>query len=79
MAINKGIAVGVGVPALLVGSALIAQYYGPTMFAEATAQGNLVLAERISNALVKLSEPAFNLLLVAACLGFMALGSSISE
>ena len=35
MAINKGVAVGVGIPAVIVGSGPILQYYGPKMFAEA--------------------------------------------
>jgi hypothetical protein len=79
MTVNKGVAVGVCVPAVVLGSVLVAQYCGPKLFAEAAARGNIVFAERISGILVKLSEPAFNLLIAATCLGFMAIGSTISE
>ena len=65
MAVNKSMAIGVGVPAAVVTVILVAKRYGATSFAEAVAAGDLQRAEQSAGVLALNDGPTSALIAVA--------------
>ena len=76
---NKSVAIGVVAPAVVVGSVLAVEHFGPKLFAEATARDYTALADRIVATLAALAEPAIRFVILAGCMGLMLTGSMLAE
>jgi hypothetical protein len=75
MTANRSVAIG----AVVAGSVLAVDAFGPKLFAEATARGYTALADRIVAVLALLAEPAIRLLIFAGCVGLALAGSMAAE
>jgi hypothetical protein len=64
VAVNKSVAIGVGVPAAVVAVILVAKWYGAASFAEAVAAGDFQRAERSASVLALNERPTSALIAV---------------